>query len=278
MAGNPAWKDVKEVKRLLDTALLHDRDDAGKPSVWRDRNGSGVSVMALKGVLNSLLDFYPNMFPSIDTIADRCGMKTRTVKRAIEVLQAKDLLAVEHTRSTRGQTNSRYTILYSKLRYLAQDERLQLFQQPGATMTDPSAIRAKPGATMTDPGATDGTLRPNQQEINTTSKRPVGADLFSSEEEAQQVLARDDRQRAVVGRPVRDQARIMIYIGIWVERGFLSENDFEECLRTVEKNNPMSRFGYYKTSITNRLSNNGHSFDELMKKTTRELSLSTVRR
>jgi hypothetical protein len=273
MDAKPGWSDVREIKRLLDSAVLQDRDG----SLWKDRNGSGVSTGVLKGVLNALLDHYPNMFPSISKIAARCGAKSRTVKRAIEVLQAKDILAVEHSRTNRGQTQSRYTLLYSKLRYLAQDERLEIFQKPGATTTTPGAIQAKPSATTTIPGATGGTLRPNEQEINQTSKRHVGEKLFSSEEERQEVLRLAYHQADTVGRPVGDQAEILIKISIWAIRGYLSMNDpddIEECLRSVRKNKPDNKFAYYLSAIKERLSKNGNDYYDLLNSTDKHLAIS----
>lgn len=254
------------MQKLIDNAALHDRDASGKLVVWKDKYGHGVSVVALKGVLNAILVNYPNMFPSIATIAGRCGQKQRTIQRAIEVLQAQEIIVVEQTRNSRGAKQNRYSILTTKLSYLGQDSRLPLFEKakcPQAKAICPRRqVLVPPGPGPSAPG---GTLRVIVRTSEDQRKR--GGDSEFENDEIQEVIQYAKQQGKIIGPTVGDQGECLLKCAVWRMTGEISENDFEECLESVGANNPDDNFAYYWTSIKNRIEQSGRDFYRLLKET-----------
>ncbi len=258
-------KEKRELEQLVANAVL--RDDEG---LWRERTGSTVSVAVLKAVLNALLCYYPNMFPGLKLIEQKCGFGTRTLKRAIQVLQTKEILAVEATRNG-GRTQNRYTILTTKLSYLGGDGRLPLFKEPGAMVTEPGATRNKPGAMVTEPGATDGPLTRNSTRKESLKTNRHGAGDSFSFEDRERHLPRFERIAAVV-RPKKgtDQAVWMMMVCLWVDVGTISEAQFEDSLES-SKRNKRGHFGYLHKCIKNKIEHNGHNYNELVTNTKEEI-------
>lgn len=269
---NKTWQARAELQKLIDNAGLHDIGPDGSKVLWQDKAGHGVSVAALKGVLNALLTHYPNMYPSIDTLASRSGQRPRTVQRSIEVLQLREILAVETTRSSRGQKQNRYTILTTKLVYLGGDGRLPLFQPPREAKTQaPSEQghapwRTNPCALVDAPSAPGGALT-----VLTTRKDQTeqgsGARKFSGEER-EEIIKHASQCATVIGRPQGDQVEFLICVGVWVLDGSLSHADFEECLEAVERRRPDNRFAYFRTCLKNKLAIIGNDLDDLVNTTT----------
>jgi hypothetical protein len=266
------WQVKAELQKLIDNACLHDRDTRGKPVVWKDRAGHGVSLAALKGTLNALLSHYPNMFPSIATLASRSGQKPRTIERAIEVLELQEILVVDRTRNSRGQKQNRYTILTTKLAYLGEDGRMPLFKKPmrpesqakrpgGKSQAPPQQSLAPWVQTQAPPGAHEHCLN-----IDEDKDEQAGAGKFSGEER-EQIIYYANRAATFVGRPRGDQVEFLILVGVWILRGPLAEGAFEECLEAVERRRPDNRFGYFRSCLKNKLAEGGQDLDVLLAST-----------
>lgn len=136
-------EDWKELRDLLRNAALNDWGADGEVLEWRDKRGKGISAHFLKSVLKAIAEYGPRAFPSQKLLVKDTGIRGRTIQRAIEILQAKDVLAVHQERTPRGHKRNFYTILRPKLRLLAQDERLPILKpttvqrtgQPGELRT-----------------------------------------------------------------------------------------------------------------------------------------------
>lgn len=265
-----SWQDRNAIQKLIENAALHNRDERGKPILWTDRAGAGVSVAALKGVLNAILVNYPHMFPSLATIAGRCGHKPRTVQRVIEVLQAQEILVVEQTRNSRGAKQNRYSILTTKLAYLGEDSRMPLFKEkpaiPSATGDKPTRHQRQVVApSATSPSAMGGALRSIVRTSEYQRKKDV--DLNSLDDEIQEFIIHAKRLGKLIPGTVDDQGFVLQKIAMWRATGEISESDFEECCGSLQTNNPAYPFGYFWQSIFDRIESSGRDFWKLMKDT-----------
>ncbi len=273
----PDWSSRNRIQKLIDNADLHDRDNGGGVVLWRDKAGAGVSIVAAKGVLNAILGFWPKMFPSIETIAARSGLKRRTVQRVIEVLQAKDILAVETKQTGRGK-QSHYSFLLTKLAYLGGDGRMPLFKEPSppkpsatgttpsATTTDPSAMVAHPSATGgARASATGGAIRTIVKTNEDLRKRNVDSNFLN--DEIQEFLIHAKRLGKLIPGTVDDQGDILRKFAMWRVTGEISEFDFEECITSTESNRPDYPFGYFWQSVFERIESGGRDFYQLLRET-----------
>ena len=129
------WK----VLDLIRDAILHDWDADGEIILWEDHKGKSVWEDTGAEDVEAIFEHYPYMFPSLETLKKSSGIRYRTIERAIAVLQAKDVLIINQERTDKGFKRNVYTILEPKLRYLAQQERLPLFDQAAAAYRQDSA-------------------------------------------------------------------------------------------------------------------------------------------
>lgn len=247
------WQARNELQKLIDGAGLCDRDSRGKVVPWKDASGRGASQMVLKSVLNALLTFYPQMYPSIATIASRCGLGERTVERAIAVLQAHEVLQVEQTRQGyRGGKLNRYAILGTRLRQLGQQQR-SLFatkRHQDATNRHRAPNQAPPGANLPPPVA-HKQQETTTEELNQEGEGRRGGIVLG--EKRGEVLQLAHRVRQVTGPLSQEQADEVIQACLWTVEGRLAEHAFEICLESTKNARPRNAFRYWKTCIGNQL-------------------------
>ena len=125
-------KDWEELQDLLRNAALNDWGPNGEVVEWRDHKGKAISVDRLKDVLKAIAKLGEGQTITEKEIGEKAERPRSTVQRALRVLKAKDVLAVEGEKRA-GHIRKWYRILRPKLRLLARDERLPIFQRPRAT-------------------------------------------------------------------------------------------------------------------------------------------------
>lgn len=251
--NDKTWQARNELQKLIDAAGLCDRDSRGKAVPWKDASGRGASQMVLKSVLNALLTFYPQMYPSIPTIASRCGLGDRTVERAIAVLQLHEVLQVEQTRQGhRGGKLNRYAILGTRLRQLGQQQQ-SLFatkRHQAATYRHRAQNQAPPGANLPPPVA-HKQQETTTEELNQEGEGRRGGIVLG--EKQGEVLKLAYRVRQVTGELTQEQADEVIQACLWTAQGRLSEQAFEISLESTRNARPRNPFRYWKTCIGNQL-------------------------
>lgn len=258
------WKDRNALQKMIDRASLCDRDERGRIVPWKDAKGGGVSPALLKGVLNALITFYPNMHPSEALLASRSGNGRRTVQRAIAVLIARDILAVSPSgQSNRGGRINRYTILASKLAQLGLQQgslwNQRTTRHTGTDLAPPERDLAPRGHR---PSATGGALTVNQRTREDQTKQGRAREMLRVGKA--EVLRLAHEVRHATGDLSQAEADEVIDISILRADGLISENAWAIALKSTAKAKPRDGFAYWKTCVRNQLAEVGSDLESLM--------------
>ena len=264
MERGSIWKDRNALQKMIDRASLCDRDERGKAVSWKDESGSGASVALLKGVLNALLTFYPNMYPSEAMIAARSGRGLRSVERAVAILLKKDIIAIADSgEERRGGRINRYSILSTKLAQLGLQQGSLWNQRTTRHVGNdlpPPGRDLPPGGQR--PTATGGGLTINQRTREDQTKQGRAREMLRVGKG--EVLRLANEVRHATGDLTQEEADEVIDLCILRADSQISENAWSISLKSTAKAKPRDGFAYWKTCVRNQLAEVGVDLEDLM--------------
>jgi hypothetical protein len=265
------------LRDLINNASLHDWDSNGNMVLWQDAKGKSISDTVLKAALNAIFQHFPNMCPTLDTIAKKASCRRRTLQRALAVLQAKDVLIITQERNGRGYKRNVYTILDAKLRYLAQQERLPLFDQakprtkreshapPEHAHAPPEHAHAPPRHL---PRATDGALTSKED----TSKAPSDVQTDGALDE---VRSKANRLARWVDCRRDDNRKLVAKIALLWDAGELPDDACEQVLESfrVMRERIGNPAAWLYRTLANQCADRHIHFEQLLARTAIPIAL-----